>query len=173
MPGASASFKKLKERGFCNFHLTSRILTIMVEEADATPELRLWLVLMKAFRSLEREAVASISKTGMCFSDFQILEVLLHKGAMALNGIGVKIGLTSGSMTTAVDRLAKRGLVERTNHPEDRRARLVSLTDEGRKLIRAAFARHRDDMDRVLSVLTEPEKETAIRLLKKLGKSAA
>jgi MarR family 2-MHQ and catechol resistance regulon transcriptional repressor len=76
-------------------------------------------------------------------------------------------------MTTAVDRLAKRGLVERTNHPEDRRARLVSLTDEGRKLIRAAFARHRDDMDRVLSVLTEPEKETAIRLLKKLGKSAA
>jgi MarR family 2-MHQ and catechol resistance regulon transcriptional repressor len=75
-------------------------------------------------------------------------------------------------MTTAIDRLANRDLVERTNDPHDRRARLVHLTEEGRKLIRAAFGRHRADMDRVLSVLTEAEKDTAIRLLKKLGKAA-
>lgn len=146
-------------------------MTTSAEETDAAPELRLWLVLMKAHRALQREAMASISKTGMCFSDFEILELLLHKGALPVNTIGAKIDLTSGSMTTAIDRLAKRGLVERTNHPEDRRTRLVHLTEEGRKLIRAAFARHRIDMDRVLSVLTEEEKDMAIRLLKKLGKA--
>jgi MarR family 2-MHQ and catechol resistance regulon transcriptional repressor len=140
------------------------------EETDSAPELRLWLVLMKAYKALEREALASISKTGVCFSDFQILELLLHKGPLAVNAIGTKIGLTSGSMTTAVDRLAFRGLVERLNDPEDRRTRVVHLTDEGRQLIRGAFARHRADMDRILSVLTDAEKETAIRLLKKLGK---
>jgi MarR family 2-MHQ and catechol resistance regulon transcriptional repressor len=142
------------------------------EEIDGAPELRLWLVLMKAHQSLHREALASISKTGMCFSDFQILELLLHKGPLPVNVIGTKIGLTSGSMTTAIDRLTTRGLVERTGDTEDRRTRLVHLTEEGRKLIRAAFARHRIDMDRVLSVLTEPEKDTAIRLLKKLGKGS-
>jgi MarR family 2-MHQ and catechol resistance regulon transcriptional repressor len=142
------------------------------EDVDGAPELRLWLVLMKAHQSLHREALASISKAGMCFSDFQILELLLHKGPLAVNVIGTKIGLTSGSMTTAIDRLATRGLVERTGDSEDRRTRLVHLTEDGRKLIRAAFARHRIDMDRLLSVLTEPEKDTAIRLLKKLGKGS-
>ena len=142
------------------------------EETDGAPELRLWLVLMKAYRALERKALASISKTGVCFSDFQILELLLHKGPMPVNSIGIKVGLTSGSMTTAIDRLATRGLVERMNHPEDRRTRVVHLTEEGRKLIRTAFAHHRVDMDGILSVLTETEKDTAIRLLKKLGKAA-
>jgi MarR family 2-MHQ and catechol resistance regulon transcriptional repressor len=142
------------------------------EEVDGAPELRLWLVLMKAHQALHREALASISKTGICFSDFQILELLLHKGPLPVNVIGTKIGLTSGSMTTAIDRLTIRGLVERTGDTEDRRTRLVHLTEEGRKLIRAAFARHRIDMDRVLSVLTDSEKDTAIRLLKKLGKAA-
>jgi len=147
-------------------------MTTVTEGVDGAPELRLWLVLMKAYQSLQREALASISKTGICFSDFQILEILLHKGPLPVNAIGTKIGLTSGSMTTAIDRLANRDLVERTNDPHDRRARLVHLTEEGRKLIRAAFGRHRADMDRVLSVLTEAEKDTAIRLLKKLGKAA-
>jgi MarR family 2-MHQ and catechol resistance regulon transcriptional repressor len=147
-------------------------MPINPEETDGAPELRLWLVLMKAYRALEREALGSISKTGMCFSDFQILELLLHKGPLAVNTIGAKIGLTSGSMTTAIDRLASRSLVERVGDPEDRRTRTVHLTDEGRKLIRAAFGRHRADMGRILSVLTEAEKDTAIGILKKLGKAA-
>ncbi len=145
---------------------------MITEETDGAPELRLWLILMKAYEALHQAALASISKTGICFSDFQILEILLHKGPLAVNAIGAKIGLTSGSMTTAIDRLAARGLVERASDAQDRRTRLVHLTEEGRKLIRAAFVRHRADMDRILSVLTEAEKDTAIRILKKLGKAA-
>ena len=41
------------------------------------------------------------------------LEVLLNRGATAVSSIGSQIGLTSGSIATAVDRLERQGQVER------------------------------------------------------------
>ena len=65
-------------------------------------------------------------------------------------------------------------MVERRAHGSDRRARIVHLTKEGRKLITRAFADHADDMERLASAsLTRAERETLIRLLKKIGYEAA
>ena len=44
----------------------------------------------------------------MGLSDFAILEALLHKGPQAVSELGRRIDLTSGSMTTAIDRLETR-----------------------------------------------------------------
>jgi MarR family 2-MHQ and catechol resistance regulon transcriptional repressor len=86
--------------------------------------------------------------------------------------LGRKVLLTSGSITTAVDRLVTRGYVARKDDPDDRRVRLVELTRKGRQLIEPAFARHAADLDGVVSVLTRDERATLITLLRKLGKSA-
>jgi MarR family 2-MHQ and catechol resistance regulon transcriptional repressor len=103
-----------------------------------------------------------------------VLEALLHKGPLPVNEIGKKILLTSGSITVAVDRLEKRELVERRAHGTDRRARIVHLTKEGRKLITRAYAQHAADMERLaLASLTVTERATLIRLLKKIGYKAA
>ncbi len=83
----------------------------------------------------------------MCFSDFAILEILLHKGPLPVNTLAERIGLTSGSGTTAIDRLEKRSLVERRPHASDRRTRVVHLTAAGRRLIGKAFERHAADME--------------------------
>src|SRR6266849_8587769 len=69
-----------------------------------------WLVLMKAHRSLVRHAERSIVALDMCISDFGVLEVLLHKGPQSVSEIGRRVDLTSGSITTAIDRLEERGL---------------------------------------------------------------
>ncbi len=63
------------------------------------------LVLWKTFRTVELHAVRSIESLSLCPSDFGVLEVLLHKGPMPINTIGKKVLLTSGSITTLVDRL--------------------------------------------------------------------
>lgn len=133
----------------------------------------LWLVLWRSARAVEELAHRSVSAAGLCPSDFGVLEALLHKGPMPVNTIGKKVLLTSGSITTAVDRLERRGLVERREGPADRRARIVHLTREGRKLIKRAFAEHAADMERAASALNENELKTLLRLLKKLGYSAA
>lgn len=138
-----------------------------------TPGIHLWLVLMKAYRALAEIAQGSIANTGMCFSDFAILEALLHKGSLPVNALAPLVNLTSGSMTTAIDRLQDRGLVRRASDPADRRARIVHLTADGRRLIERVFARHSADMEAITAVLTPAERETLLRLLRKLGKHAA
>lgn len=133
-----------------------------------------WLVLWKAARAVEAYAESSISQLESCGSDFAVLEALLHKGPLPVNEIGRKVLLTSGSITTAVDRLEDKGLVERRSHGTDRRARVVHLTKDGRKMITKAYADHAADMERLASVsLTRKERETLIRLLKQIGFAAA
>jgi MarR family 2-MHQ and catechol resistance regulon transcriptional repressor len=133
----------------------------------------LWLVMMKAFRTLERLATHSIEASEVGLSDFAVLEMLLHKGPQPVNEIGRRVELTSGAITTAVDRLESRGLVRREAHESDRRARIVCLTPRGKEEAVEAFAIHRTAMDVAASGLSKTERATLIRLLKKLGTSAA
>jgi len=132
----------------------------------------LWLVLWRAFDSLEAHAYQSIASMELGLSDFGVLEALLHKGPLPVHVIGEKIRLTSGSISVAIDRLEQKGLVERQDDPEDRRTRIVHLTHEGRKLIGCAFTEHAHAMEHATSGLSKPERAEAIRLLKKLGARA-
>ena len=132
----------------------------------------LWLVMMKTHRVLAAHASRSIESLDMCLSDFAVLELLLHRGPQPVNAIGKRIDLTSGSITTAVDRLEERGLVQRNADKADRRTRVVSLTAEGRGRIREAFAHHQHSMDQAAAGLTDKERDTVIGLLKKLGLAA-
>ena len=132
-----------------------------------------WLVLWKAAQAVETYAKNSVVDLEMCGSDFAVLEALLHRGYLPINEIGKKVLLTSGSITVAVDRLEARGLVERRSSADDRRAKIIHLTSEGRKLISRAFREHADDMERLASELSMSERATLIKLLKKIGYKAA
>jgi MarR family 2-MHQ and catechol resistance regulon transcriptional repressor len=132
-----------------------------------------WLILWKATRAVEICAHKSIQALGLGLSDFGVLEVLLHTGALPVNEIGNKVLLTSSSMTAAVDRLESQGLVARKNVPEDRRAKLVCLTAKGTAVIASAFEQHSSDMESVMSVLSATEMETLVSLLRKLGHAAS
>src|SRR5260370_28257159 len=91
----------------------------------------LWLVMMKAHRTLERLATRSIESAEVCLTDFAVMEMLLHKGPQPVNEIGRRVEITSGAITTAVDRLEARNLVTREAHPGARKARLARLTAAG------------------------------------------
>jgi MarR family 2-MHQ and catechol resistance regulon transcriptional repressor len=133
-----------------------------------------FLVLWKAARAVETYAENSITELEMCGSDFAVLEALLHKGPLPINEIGKKVLLTSGSITVAVDRLESKGFVERRASGTDRRARIVHLTKDGRELITRVYADHASDMERLAAAsLNRAERETLIRLLKKIGYEAA
>src|SRR4029079_946626 len=112
----------------------------------------LWLVFMKAFQAVFPHAERSIKRTKLGDSDFRVLEVLLHKGPLPVNTIGPKVWLTPGSISVAVDRLVKKGLVSRKDHPDDRRVRKVELTPKGRALISRGFGEHAAAMEDVAEV---------------------
>jgi MarR family 2-MHQ and catechol resistance regulon transcriptional repressor len=60
--------------------------------------------------------------------------------------------------------------VRRQRHRDDRRAVVVSLTDEGREQIRTIFPRHAAGIVEEMSILTAEEQETLGRLCRILGK---
>jgi MarR family 2-MHQ and catechol resistance regulon transcriptional repressor len=142
------------------------------QRSDDSSGVHLWLLLMKAHRSMVRHAERSIVSLDMCISDFGVLEVLLHKGPQSVSEIGRRVDLTSGSITTAIDRLEQRGLVARAADASDRRARVVHLTRDGRARITKEFAMHKDAMDRSARGLSKAERATLVELLRKLGTTA-
>src|SRR5579864_400944 len=138
-----------------------------------TRGVHIWLIMMKAFHAVSGYANRSFQSHGLGDSDFRVLEALLHKGPMPVNTIGPKVFLTPGSISVAVDRLLKRGLVTRTNSSEDRRVRVVDLTPSGRRLIEQVFAAHARQVNRLADVLSPKERRQIARGLKAFGKAAA
>src|SRR6478735_12161445 len=110
-----------------------------VSKTQDTSGVHVWLVLMKTFQALMPHAAESIGRTELGDSDFRVLEALLHKGPLPVNTLGPKVWLTPGSISVAVDRLVRKGLVSRKDRAEDRRVRQVELTTKGRALITRGF----------------------------------
>lgn len=144
--------------------MTSRV------RIDAT---RLWLVLSRCHRALSQIAERSIEDAGLCLTDFAALEALLHKGPLTITEIQGKVLLASGSMTAAVDRLEKKGLIKRGSSPTDRRAKVLHLTPEGRRVVEAAFQKHAAQLESAMAALDLNEKRQLHALLKNLGLFAA
>ena len=140
--------------------------------ASTRPGVHIWLILMKAYRAIQAVAAKSIADSNLCPSDFQILEILLHKGALPVNTIGRKIMLTSGSISTAVDRLEKRKLVRRDPSVDDARVIYVSLTGTGHALIQRIFSRHAQRMEDVFGPLSDEKRQLLEEILKRVGKHA-
>lgn len=131
-----------------------------------------WLILLKASQSLGRYLRPSMSEEGLGESDFRVLELLLHKGPMPVNGIGPKVDLNPGSVSVAVDRLYKKGLVSRVESLSDRRVRTVSLTEKGRKTFLPLFRRHAALIENAFQDACSEELQQLEVVLKKIGKRA-
>src|SRR5437660_10003362 len=140
-----------------------------MKKSDRITAPRLWLVIAKSYRVLSLLAERSIANTGLCLTDFAALEGLLHKGPLTISEIQDKVRLASGSMTAAVDRLEKLGLVVRKSSPTDRRARVVHLTAEGKRLAVSCFERHAKDLEVLMAAPSQKEKEQLYGASKRLG----
>ncbi|MEV0174555.1 MarR family transcriptional regulator [Streptomyces sp. NPDC050803] len=73
-----------------------------------------------------------LAERGLTTARAGVLWALLHDGPMTQRTLAARLGVTPRNVTGLLDALQEAGLVVRGAHPTDRRATLVSLTDEGR-----------------------------------------
>jgi len=139
----------------------------------ASAALKLWVVLARAYVSIQERAATDIGRHGLTLAEFGVMEALLYKGPLLLGDLQRKILISSGGITYVVDRLQERGLVERRPHPEDRRACFAALTKEGENLTKRIFTEHEACLEQVLSGLNREQQQQATELLKTLGRTAA
>lgn len=141
--------------------------------ADQATALKLLVVLSRAHNAVQAHLHANVGEHGLTLAEFAILEVLYHKGPLLLGEVQRRILVSSGGVTYLVDRLERKGLVERRDCPQDRRARYAALTAEGEELIGRIFPEHARCIERVMDGLTPGEQQQAAALLRQLGRSAA
>lgn len=141
--------------------------------ADQQVALKLWVALARAYAAVNEHAINDVRGEGLSIGEFAVLELLYHRGQTLLGEIQKRILVSSGGITFLVDRLVEKGLVERRDCPDDRRARYAALTREGTRVMRKIFPRHAARIAQAMQGLDEREQRDATRLLKQLGLAAA
>jgi DNA-binding MarR family transcriptional regulator len=79
------------------------------------------------------------------------------------------MGIAPSRMVAFVDSLEQRGLLERRQNPDDRRARALFLTPDGRELLGRAFKVAVEHEQRLSSELSDQEREQLLELLGRVG----
>lgn len=115
-----------------------------------------------------RDAFADL---GMSEGDYGLLAPLRRAGApyeLTPTALARARMMTSGGLTPALDRLEKRGWIERVPNPDDRRGSLVRLTADGLALIDDAMERHVDAEQAFVAGLSGAQRDRLTELLRRL-----
>ena len=132
-----------------------------------------YIKLMRAAESVTARLASGVRKVGLTTTQLGVLEALLHLGPMAQCELAAKQLKSPANLTTVVDNLERRGLVQRKRDPGDRRRSIVELTPQGRQLIETFFPDHAAAIARELSVLSAKEQHQLALLCRKLGLGGA
>ncbi len=98
-------------------------------------------------------------------SAYAILSELSLDGWLTNGQIAQRLGMSTGGVTPALDRLERPGYIERSPNPADRRSSVVSITARGQDLLRRTTERLAEELDPVIDGLSEREREAVLRFL--------
>lgn len=102
---------------------------------------------------LQRESLEALDLTFVDFSALRVIEIEGPPYTLSPSEMAERLVRTTGGMTKIVDRLERRGLVERVRDEVDRRSVQVHLTDDGRALSQKASAAYTEMRKRVLDLI--------------------
>lgn len=131
-----------------------------VTKADRELGYRLGAVMLRCMSADGGTAIRVIDESGLTFIQMKVLMTLA--GAVdspSLKPVAEGLGLSLPSASRAVDGLVKRDLVVRTEHPDDRRQRLLALTAPGRELAERIMAARLEGLGQFAASLTDTERE--------------
>jgi MarR family transcriptional regulator, 2-MHQ and catechol-resistance regulon repressor len=143
-----------------------------MKRGKAPEAIHTWNTMLAALRAIRQLALPPIFKEGLGDSDFRVLDVLLDKGPMPVSALGPKVDLNPGSVSVAVDRLYKKGLVSRVESESDRRVRTVSLTEKGRRVFVPIFRQHAALIKRAFQDISPEEQRQMEEVLEKIARRA-
>jgi len=101
------------------------------------------------FKSWHRHALSLVH--------LNVLTALEAEGPLSMSSLAEAMDVSDASATGIVDRMEKRGLVERRHGTDDRRVVLVHATDAGRQVFIDMAAHRREALSKILAALTADE----------------
>jgi len=128
----------------------------MIHSPQFSQAIRSW---MDIFMHRSMHGWSQFAKsTGLSMPQFGILMQLHHRGNCGIGDIGERFDITSAAASQLADKLVQSGLIQREEDPQDRRAKLLNLTDKGRELIQQGIEERYRWVDQVAERLTAEER---------------
>jgi DNA-binding MarR family transcriptional regulator len=135
-------------------------------------ELETWLQMIRTFWTLQSRIEGSLKKHHLTLAQFDLLAMLLGLGDnLNQQELANQLAVTKGNMVGLVNRLSRRGFVERVPAQIGRRANLIRLTEAGRNLLAAALPDHLRLVESMMSPLSGKQLRALGVLLKQLEDS--
>ena len=116
---------------------------------ERNSSVHLQIVLQRAVKIINSKIGKGFKEKGITTSQFSVLDVLYTKGEMRICELIEKVLSTSGNITVVIKNMENKGWLYKTVSPEDKRAFLVGLTEEGKKLFENLLPQHRDEIESV------------------------
>ncbi|MCR6631210.1 MAG: MarR family transcriptional regulator [Magnetospirillum sp.] len=134
--------------------------------SDLTAHTGYWLRMVS--NAVSQDFARKVSDEGVTVAEWTFMRALYDAKAMAPSALAEKMGMTKGAISKLADRLLEKGLLARTDNPDDKRAHSLSLTDAGRTKVPVLAALADMNDAEYFDVLTREEHETLDRILKAL-----
>jgi DNA-binding MarR family transcriptional regulator len=115
--------------------------------------------------SHERTAMA-LESLDMTPAQFGVLNLLAARDGAIQQEIGAAMGIDPSTMVSLIDELERKGLAKRRPHPSDRRAREVSITPKGRRLLGRGKKMALEVENELLRGLTAAQRRQLLKLLR-------
>jgi DNA-binding MarR family transcriptional regulator len=120
----------------------------------------------RLWRASHTRIAEKLEAIGLTPASFGVLNLLAKRESAIQQEIGKAMGIDPSTMVALLDGLEEAGLVTRTPHPADRRARVVALTAKGRKALERGRALNDEVEDEVLKGLNKTERKQLLALLR-------
>jgi DNA-binding MarR family transcriptional regulator len=102
------------------------------------------------------------------YSAFPLLKLLSHQGPMRVSAMAQVLGLDASTVSRHAKQLEDRGLLERTEDPDDGRASRVTMSEQGNACLKQSFETRRHVISSALEDFSDDERETLRDLLGRL-----
>ena len=122
---------------------------------------------MRAEQIFQNRSSAILRPLGLTFARYQVLGMLRWAGPLTLGAVGHRLWITPGTVTSAIDRLERAGLIRRVSHPTDARATLAEITAKGTRLFDRAVEALNTELFGTVE-LSDEESELLVRLVGKI-----
>lgn len=110
----------------------------------------------------------TLHQSGVTPARVRLLAVLADGPAVTMTSLSKALHVSPRNITTLVDALEAEGLVRRVDHPTDRRATIVELTDRGAELCENLWSQHLDGAGRIFSAIREEEQRALLGTMRTL-----
>jgi len=127
----------------------------MTKSVPISQSLREWMdvFMHRSMRGWNRFA----KSTGLSMPQFSILMQLHYKGACGMSKISERFDVSAAAASQLVDKLVQAGYIERTEDPNDRRAKLLDLSPKGKQLVEQGINERYRWMGKLTSRLSAEE----------------